>query len=152
MGRKFGPEYVNKLYGMARRHVTGISAWCVLPITLWACALRWNRAHCRNWAAPPGAHYWQVAQGGVVGEEVGGLSGPALFIDLDSVIIDNIDGYFTHGSPDDVILARNWAKPFSRMGQTSIFRFPIGKNPQILANFRRDPRARRINTILNSTT
>ena len=72
------------------------------------------------------------------GAELGGLSGPVLFVDLDSVIISNIDGYFSHGSPDDIILARNWAKPFSGMGQTSIFRFPVGKNSHILENFRKN--------------
>jgi len=72
-------------------------------------------------------------------EELYGLSGPALFIDLDSVIVDNLDPYFTYGDPDDVILARNWARPLQRLGQTSVFRFPIGRNGHVLRNFEANP-------------
>ena len=35
-----------------------------------------------------------------------------LFLDLDSVIVDNIDGYFEYGGDEDVITARNWIKPW----------------------------------------
>jgi hypothetical protein len=141
-GTKFGPEYVNKLYGMARRHITGDfrlvcftdNAEGLLPEVesrpLPELGCEHPKRTIGKW---PKVALW--------GRELGGLSGPVLFVDLDSVIIDNIDGYFTQGSPDDVILARNWAKPFSGMGQTSIFRFPVGKNPHILDNFRKNAQA-----------
>lgn len=87
----------------------------------------------RTWGKWPKVALW--------GTELGGLTGPVLFIDLDTVILRNIDCYFTLGSPDDVYLARNWAKPLSGMGQTSIFRFPVGKNPHILENFRANAQA-----------
>ena len=41
-----------------------------------------------------------------------------LFLDLDSVIVDNMDGYFEYGSDEDVITARNWIKPWVRGAQT----------------------------------
>lgn len=67
------------------------------------------------------------------------LRGPALFIDLDSIIVRNMDSYFDFGSPKDVILEHNWARPLSGMGQTSVFRFYIGSHPEILERFRADP-------------
>ena len=73
------------------------------------------------------------------GREVPGLSGVALFIDLDSVIVGPLDDYFCYGSPEDVIVARNWAKPIQRLGQTSVFRYPVGANPHVLDDFRADP-------------
>ena len=39
--------------------------------------------------------------------------GVALFLDLDSVIVDRIDPYFEFGEENSVITARNWVKPLS---------------------------------------
>jgi hypothetical protein len=141
-GEKFGPEYVNRLYGMVRRNITG--DFRLICFTDRSEGLREEiepyplpELGCehpkRTWGKWPKTALW--------GKELFGLSGPVLFVDLDSVIVDNIDGYFEYGDEDDVILARNWAKPFSKLGQTSVFRFPIGKNPHILENFRNDPQA-----------
>lgn len=67
------------------------------------------------------------------------MQGVALFIDLDSVIVDNIDCYFDHGDPGEVITARNWLNPFRKSGQTSVFRFPIGGHSYMLENLHSDP-------------
>ncbi|NJM36393.1 MAG: glycosyl transferase [Akkermansiaceae bacterium] len=68
-----------------------------------------------------------------------GLEGVALFIDLDSVIVGNIDSYFEHGDPSDVITARNWLNKLSKSAQTSVFRFPIGGHSYMLENLQADP-------------
>jgi hypothetical protein len=73
------------------------------------------------------------------GTQLSGMKGVALFVDLDSLIVGNIDDYFTYGSPDDVITARNWAHPLQRRGQTSVFRFTIGQHAYMLDNLRADP-------------
>lgn len=142
-GVKFGPEYVNRLWGMLQRHVSG-------PFTL-ACVTddgRGLRPEIRVVPLPElGCPLPQRTIGkwrklvlwGADMPSLTGFSGPVLFIDLDSVIVADIDGYFTHGHPDDVILARNWAKPLQRLGQTSVFRFPIGRHPEVLERFRADP-------------
>jgi hypothetical protein len=141
-GRKFGPDYVNRMYGMVARHITGPFKLACLtddaqglraeveahPLPELGC--EWPRNSIGKWRK---LVLW--------GESLPGLSGPTLFIDLDSVIVDNIDGYFEYGRPEDVILARNWAKPLHRLGQTSVFRFPVGRYPQILAAFRENPQA-----------
>ena len=113
-GEKFGPDYVNKLYAMARRHITG--DFRLVCFTDNATGLR-SEVESRPLPELGCPHpertigKWRKVV--LWGEELGGLTGPALFIDLDSVIISNMDGYFTHGSPDDVILARNWANSTS---------------------------------------
>jgi hypothetical protein len=68
-----------------------------------------------------------------------GLKGVALFLDLDVVITGNLDDFFSYGNPDDVILARTWVRPLERLGQSSVFRFPIGKHHYLLDNLRKDP-------------
>jgi hypothetical protein len=139
-GTRYGPDYVNRMYGMARRNITGaFRLVCFTDIS------EGLRAEVESRPLPVlGVDHPKRTAGkwpkvALWGPELGGLTGPVLFLDLDTVIVGNMDGYFTYGSPGDVVLARNWAKPLSGMGQTSVFRFPVGSNPQILENFRRDP-------------
>jgi hypothetical protein len=141
-GDKYGPDYVNRLQRMVARHVTqpvqvvcltddpaGIDAAVqTLPLPDLGCEEPRNtRGKWRKVAL------W--------GADLHGLQGTALFVDLDSVIVGNIDAYFTHGRPEQVILERNWSRPLSGLGQTSVFRFPIGSHPEILEQFRRQPQA-----------
>jgi hypothetical protein len=139
-GTKYGPEYVNRLYAMVARHLSPPFRFVCLADT--AAGLRREVEYfelpelgCAHPVGTMGKWRKQV----LWGERVPGLSGVALFIDLDSVIVGPLDDYFSYGDPGDVILARNWARPLARLGQTSVFRYPVGSNPQILADFRADP-------------
>ena len=60
-------------------------------------------------------------------------------MDLDLVVVGPLDDFFGFGEPDDVILARNPNTPFERLGQTSIFRFPVGKLVPLQRRFLADP-------------
>jgi hypothetical protein len=139
-GTLYGPEYVNRLYGMLARHLT--PPFRLVCLSDSSQGLR------------PEVEYFELPELGCAhpvgtmgkwrkqilwGRNVPGLTGVALFIDLDSVIVGSLDGYFSHGAPDDVILARNWARPTQRLGQTSVFRYPVGANAHLLDNFRADP-------------
>lgn len=139
-GTMYGPEYVNRLYGMVARHLTP-------PFRL--VCLTDDRQGVR-----PEVECFDLPELGVPhpqrtmgkwrkqilwGRTVPGLAGVALFIDLDSVIVASLDDYFSLGSPNDVYVARNWARPLEKLGQTSVFRFPVGGNVHILDGFRADP-------------
>jgi hypothetical protein len=139
-GKKYGPEYVNRLYAMVARHLS--------PPFRFVC-LADSREGLR-----PEVEFFELPELGcphpvgtlgkwrkqvLWGETVPGLTGTALFIDLDSVIVGSLDGYFEFGDADDVIVARNWARPLEKLGQTSVFRFRIGANAHLLADFRADP-------------
>ena len=52
-----------------------------------------------------------------------------------------LDDFFSFGEPDEVILARNPNTPMERLGQTSLFRFPVGKLLPLQERFRADPQA-----------
>jgi hypothetical protein len=80
-----------------------------------------------------------MAQGAALGVEPGKLKGPVLFLDLDLVIVSSLDVFFEVGEADDVILTRNQTTPFERLGQTSLFRFPVGKLVPLQEKFRSDP-------------
>lgn len=139
-GRKYGPEYLDRLYGMVARHTTApFDFYCLtddatgirpevtcLPLPDLGCALPtgtkgiWGKS--RLWSP-----------------DLGGPIGPVLFLDLDLVVTGPLDPFFAHGAPDDVILARNPNTPLEKLGQTSIFRFPVGKLAPLREIFLADP-------------
>jgi hypothetical protein len=139
-GRGYGPEYVNRLYAMVTRHLT--PPFRVVCLTDDRSGIR-PEVECFDLpelgVPNPQRTIGKWRKQVLWGRSVPGLTGVALFIDLDSVIVDSIDPYFAYGKPDDVILARNWARPLQRLGQTSVFRFKVGAQANVLEGFRADP-------------
>ena len=139
-GDLYGVEYVNRLYGMVARNITPpFSLHCftdnpaglrpeVIAHPLPALGCEMPKTEKGVWGK---SRLWR--------DGLGGLSGPVLFMDLDLVITGNIDPFFSHGDPDDVILTRNPNTPFERLGQTSLFRFPVGGLASLHAEFLADP-------------
>jgi len=72
-------------------------------------------------------------------ENLFGLTGTALFLDLDIVISGNLDEFFSFGDPNDVVMARDMSRLTERSGQSSVVRFSIGKHGYLLDKFRADP-------------
>lgn len=143
-GTMYGPEYVNRLYGMLSRHLA--PPWRLVCLTDARDGIR-PEVECFD-LPELGVPHPQRTMGKwrkqvLWGATVPGLTTgePALFVDLDSVIVGPVDDYFTVGEPGDVFVARNWARPLERLGQTSVFRFPVGGNAHVLADFRADAQA-----------
>lgn len=139
-GAMYGPEYVNRLYGMARRNTTGDLRF--ICFTDDATGLREEveafplpQLGCEIPPDVPGKWPKQA----LWADDLFGLQGVALYIDLDSVIVDSLDPYFEHGDPDKVYVARNWVRPWKKSAQTSVFRFRIGAHGYMLENLRADP-------------
>jgi len=139
-GTVYGPEYVNILHSMVARNITG--AFRVFCFTDDARGIR-PEVTCLplpelGVEIPPEIRgKWRKQA--LWGAELHGVKGTVLFLDLDSIIVGNIDCYFDHGEPGDVILARNWLKPLSHVAQTSVFRFETGSHAYMLENLRADP-------------
>jgi hypothetical protein len=139
-GDWYGVEYVNRLYGMVARNITPPFAfYCFTDNTEGlrpeVIGLRLPELGCEMPRTPQGV--WGKSR--LWRPDLGGLSGPVLFMDLDVVITGNIDPFFSHGDPDDVILTRNPNTPFERLGQTSLYRFPVGRLASLHAEFLADP-------------
>lgn len=139
-GSAYGPKDVNILYGMVARNITGpFQLHCFTDnaegVRAEVMCHSLPELGCEIPPDVPGK--WPKIA--LWGKELFGLQGVALFIDLDSVIVDNIDCYFEYGNEDDVITARNWLNMLSKSCQTSVFRFKIGENPYMLDNLRADP-------------
>jgi hypothetical protein len=139
-GPKYGAPYVNRLYAMVARNLT--------PPFSFTCftddpggfnpAIRPEPLPPLDVVMPTGTKgIWPKAR--LWGPQLGGLEGPVLFMDLDLVVVGPLDDFFTYGDPDAVILARNPNTPAERLGQTSIFRFPVGKLVPLQRKFLADP-------------
>ena len=61
-----------------------------------------------------------------------------LFLDLDVVITGSLDEFFDF-APGRYCVAKNWSEPELRVGNTSVYRFPVGRMTHIYDAFHRDP-------------
>lgn len=139
-GTKFGPPYVNRLYAMVARNLTP-----PFSFTCFTDRAEGIRPEVRCEPLPPldvemptgTKGIWPKAR--LWGARLGDLTGPVLFLDLDLVVVGSLDPFFEVGGEDEVILARNQSTPFEKLGQTSCFRFPVGKLLPLQEKFIADP-------------
>lgn len=139
-GTKYGPPFINRLYAMVERNIT--------PPFTFTCFTD-NREGIRPEVAcedlpeldvvmPVNSRgIWPKAR--LWSKTLGNLKGAVLFLDLDLVIVSSLDDFFTVGGPDDIVMAKNQTTPFERLGQTSLFRYPVGKLLPIQEKFRANP-------------
>jgi hypothetical protein len=136
-GDKFGPEYVNNLYHMVKRNITlhhrfvcmtevseGIDKGVdIKPLPEFEEPPRELSPFCLNWR--------KLA---LFDEKVYDLKGKILFFDLDVVVVDNIDCFFSFS--DKLAIIENWSQPNRLIGQSSVFCFEIGKYTHLLNKYR----------------
>lgn len=133
-GDKYDAEYVNRLYHMVDRHLT-------IPFQM-VCLTDNNEGiinavDCHpipSLALPANSPERGWNKLSTFEPDLYGLSGQALFLDLDVVIVDNIDDFFTH--PGDFLVIHDWKRPWRITGNTSVYRFKIGAYPDVLSYFR----------------
>jgi len=68
------------------------------------------------------------------------LKDDVLFLDLDLVITGNLDAMFDY-EPGRYCVIENWTQLGQNNGNTSAFRFPVGKYTHIFDDFQKDPGA-----------
>jgi hypothetical protein len=135
-GDRYGPHFVNRLYGMVARNTT----WNVRFVCFTD-----DRAGIRpevECQPMPDVtfdrklgKYWPKL--GMMMPGLGGLSGMTLFLDLDLVILDSIDELFTH--PGRFVIIREWKDPHLGYGNSSVVRYFIGQESQVLERFHATP-------------
>ncbi|MBC2834807.1 glycosyl transferase [Paragemmobacter straminiformis] len=141
-GTKYGPRFINRLYAMVARNITP-----PFTMTCFTDNPEGVRREVRCLPLPPLDVAMPVNTRGIWpkarlwGPVLGDLTGPVLFMDLDVVVTGSLDDFFTFGAPDDIVLSRNVTNPFERLGQTSVFRFPVGKLVPLQEKFKADPQA-----------
>ena len=133
-GTKYGPEYVNRLYAMVRRHLRGDFDFVCLTDRSDGVL-----AEVRCLPIPPLALPEGIPERGwtkltTFAADLHGLRGTALFLDLDVVIVDDITPFFEQ--PGDFLIIHDWKRPWRITGNSSVYRFQLGAHPDVLERFR----------------
>lgn len=138
-GTRYGPEYVNRLYAGVRRHTKmpvrfvcftdnadglhqGIDVLPLPPINIPS-----RIASYKPW---PKLSVWQAP--------LFDITGDVLFLDIDLIITGPLDDFFTY-CPGEYCVIENWTQIGQGVGNTSVFRFPVGKYAKIYNDFVADP-------------
>jgi hypothetical protein len=130
-GTKYGPDYVNRLHNMVRRHLTvphrfvcftddgaglqpGIEVKPLPPMDL-----------------PPGKERgWRKLS--TFQAPLADLEGPVLFLDVDIVITGSLDPLFAH--PGRFLIIHEWGTR-GIVGNSSVYRFEANAHPAVFADF-----------------
>lgn len=141
-GDKYGAEYVNRLYSMVKRHLT--LDFQMVCLTDDAKGIHPDVA-CHpipelNLPNNLPERGWKKLT--TFRPNLYDLHGTALFLDIDIVIVDSIDEFFTYQArhEDSVVIIRDWKKPWRMVGNSSVYRFKVGQNtyPDLLSNFEKN--------------
>ena len=123
-GTKYGPEYVNRLYGMVRRHLSGDFRFVCLTDRSEGIAPEVQCLPIPPLDLPPGIPERGWTKLTTFAADLHGLQGTALFLDLDVVIVDDITPFFE--LPGEFLIIHDWKRPWRVTGNSSVYRFRIG--------------------------
>ena len=136
-GTKFRPEYVNNLYHMVKRNITIPFRFICMTETADGIEDGVEIKPLPDFKEPP-AEYLRFCQAwrkiALFDQEVYDLRGKILFFDLDLLVIDNIDCFFSFS--DKLAIQENWSQKNRLIGQSSVFCFEIGKHTHLLEKYR----------------
>jgi len=138
-GTKYGPEYVNRLYAMVRRNLSGDFKFVCLTDD--GNGVR-PEVTCLpipplNLHLAPGQRDGAWKKLTTFEQDLHGLRGPALFLDLDVVVVGSLDAFFEQ--PGEFLIIHDYARPWRReriTGNSSVYRFELGAHADVLAYFR----------------
>lgn len=135
-GTRYGPEWVNRLAAMVRRNTT----WTIrfVCFTDEAAGIR-PGIECQPLPSvefdPKLGRHWSKL--GLMQENLGGLEGMTLYLDLDVVVIGSLDPFFTY--PARFCMVREWKDPNLGNGNSSVVRYFTGLESAVLDRFYTTP-------------
>ena len=132
-GDKYSSEYVNKLYAMVQKHLNIAHNFiCLTDDTsgirkeVQTLPIPTIKVPARNDVSP-----WRKLL--MFSKKIGKIKGKTLFLDLDMVIVDNIDCFFTFS--DEFCIIENWTQKGRGIGNSSVYAFKFGKYEFVLKEF-----------------
>lgn len=139
-GDVYSPEYVNNLYSMVNRNIS-------LPFRF-ICFTENSqdiREEVEIWPLPEFEEPpWEYARYcpawrklALFKKGLAGIQGKVLFLDLDVVVMNNIDCFFSFS--DKLAIIENWYQPGRLVGQASAICFTAGQEEFLLQHYLDDP-------------
>lgn len=136
-GTLYGPEYVNRLYAMARYFTTGPIRFVCLTDDRTGLRPEIECHDCPEVDIPmPWRRTgWRKIATYARSENFFGLTGQWLFMDLDVVVTGPLDDFFTWKPEKTFVVMQNWTQPGQNIGNTSVYRFTVGADEYLLTKF-----------------
>ena len=136
-GTRYPAEFVNRLYKAIRRNVTGdLRFVCftddtdgLLPEVEHQALPPIDIPEPLQWTPWRKLSLWQPG--------LGGLEGDVLFLDIDLVVTGNMDPFWEY-HPGEMCVAENWTQKGQGIGNTSVYRWNMGKHTEIYEQYQRD--------------
>lgn len=133
-GTKYGPEYVNRLYGMVSRNLSRPFRFVCFTENTDGIRDEVETRDLPTLDLPEGIPERGWLKLATFQPNLGGLEGATLFLDLDVLIVDSIDCFFEFDAA--FALCHDEKKKRQRIGNSSVYRFDIGCCPDVLDYFR----------------
>ncbi len=144
-GTQYGAEYVNRLYRGVARHLRGDFRFVCFTEDAHGIVPEVEIRDIDSLAAAEHMRRTVWLKLALLHPRAG-LTGRCLFLDLDLVILDSLDDFFSY--PGEFVIIRNWIERrkliFRRrpeVGNSSVFRFQAGGIPAPLERYLADPEA-----------
>lgn len=132
---KWGPlypaEYANKLFGMVRRNTRGPIRFVCLTDDSTGIRPEVECMPCPTVSLPAPYNNTGWRKITLWAPELPGMDGDWLFLDLDVIITGSLDEFFDYHPEQSFIVMQNWTQPGQGIGNTSVFRFRVGRHPYI---------------------
>lgn len=144
-GTRYGPEYVNRLFHMVQRHMSGelgkdYRFICITDdVTGLADGIETKPLPPINDQLPPNMKSKPWLKLMVTDATLFDIEGDILFFDVDLIITGPIDDFFTYEPECSFVVIYNWTEPGKNTGNTSVFRLKVGSHPYLFKNFLADP-------------
>ena len=132
-GDKFGSEYVNRLFRMVEKNLTLEHRFVCFTDNDEGLDPKIEVRSIPEFPIDPCIPDKGWKKLTVFSEHLADLEGQAMFLDLDIVIRSNINCFFEEKG--DFIIIKDWDFPKNIIGNSSVFRFEIGKHQDVLDNF-----------------
>jgi len=135
-GNRYGPEYVNRLERMTRRHCHIPYRFVCFtddPLGISSSVETLPLPHCRL-PNRPSTEAWRKLS--LFQSEIG-FSGTCLFLDLDVVVVDSLQPLFEY--PGEFCIIHNWTHSTRNTGNSSVMRFRTGVYHEVYEEFANDP-------------
>ncbi len=141
-GDKYPVEYANRLYQMVKRFTTvPFDFYCFTDDSKGLDPEIIAKLMPVMHVAPEDNKYAYRKEAGLCDDNLGGLNGQrVLFFDLDIVILDNIDCFFTYPQGDDFVIINDWNSWGNKVGQASCYSWRVGTLGSIKKYFEDHPK------------
>lgn len=132
-GTKFGPNYVNTLAAMVRRHLHSKHRFICFTDDG-----KGLDSRIEVWPLPELSLPGHLPERGwnkltVFTNPLADLEGQVLFLDLDVLILGDLEPFFTQ--PGKFLIVHEWGFKDPVIGNSSVFRFEVNQHQDILENF-----------------